>query len=131
MIAVVLAMLLVAVGCGQKDGVADQAAGLSGLPAGAIIDPETGALINPETGALIDPETGEVLDPGTTGGTTPSGGDSATGGSDGAPGDPEGPSDPGAPTGGDTTGVTASDQDRHPRADHRRGSGPLPVLPEG
>lgn len=107
MIAVILAMLLVAVACGQKDGVADQAAGFSGLPAGAVIDPETGAVIDPETGALLDPETGEVLDPGTTGGTTSSEGDSATGGSD-DPADPEGPSDPGAPTGGDTTGVTAS-----------------------
>ena len=41
-IATALLMMVSAAACGQKDGVADQAAGLTGLPAGAVIDPETG-----------------------------------------------------------------------------------------
>jgi branched-chain amino acid transport system substrate-binding protein len=97
-------MMFSAAACGQKEGVADQASGLTGLPAGAAVDPETGALIDPETGALIDPETGEIIDPGTTGGTTTTDDDEVASNDD----DPETPSDPEAPSGGDATGVTAS-----------------------
>ena len=94
-------MMASAAACGQKDGVADQAAG---LPAGAVVDPETGAIIDPETGELIDPETGEVIDPGTTSGPTGTtdGDEVADNDEDPAPGDPD------APSGGDATGVTAS-----------------------
>jgi ABC-type branched-subunit amino acid transport system substrate-binding protein len=97
-------MMLSAAACGQKEGVADQAAGLTGLPAGAVIDPETGAIIDPETGEIIDPETGEVIDSGTTDGTTTTDGDEVANNDD----DGDSPSGSDAPSGGNATGVTAS-----------------------
>lgn len=99
-IAATLCAILVAVACGQKPNVADQAsaAGLIGAQ-GGVLDAE---------GNLIDPETGEVI---ATSDELASTDDTTTTDDPSAPtdtGDPESPGDEDAPapTSGDTTGVS-------------------------
>lgn len=109
-IAVALCMLLVAAACGQKPGVADQAAFTGALTAG------DGTVLD-EEGNLVDAETGEVLataeelaESGGTVATSTTGGSSTTQGGPGSSSSDEGPGDEvaGTETGGpgNSTGVT-------------------------
>jgi branched-chain amino acid transport system substrate-binding protein len=105
-------MLAGAAGCGQKPGVADNAAQLTtglgqGLPENIEIDPETGEIINTDTGEVIAGSLEELQ--GDLPGDTPGG---STDPSD--PSDPSDPEEPGTapppsgdePSGGDATGVS-------------------------
>lgn len=117
--AIVLVMAMVAVACGQKPGVHQQGAAVTGSPvAGSqpVVDPATGATIDPATGQTIDPATGQpagttpTTDPGTGTGTgtspttDPGTGTTPTTGSPATTPPPGGGSQP---TGGDSTGVTS------------------------
>ncbi|MGH2754478.1 MAG: ABC transporter substrate-binding protein [Actinomycetota bacterium] len=114
LVGIVGLMLVVAAACGQKPGVADQAApgGLSGgtqlnLPEGTELDAE-GNLIDSETGEII--ATAEELAENNPGLSGPATDGTAVGDTDGVGEDTgtdgDAPPTAGRPTVGDTTGIT-------------------------
>lgn len=107
LLAVAAIMLLIATGCGQKPGVAEQLSA-GALPPGATIDPETGQIIDAE-GNVIGSTTDGTFDTGAVGGagsgTTGSGTTTTTTDGGGGGSQPSG-NQPAPSSGGDATGVT-------------------------